>query len=813
MMKFYSHAIEVDGEKKGSKMLKEHLSGVYKKAINGFNGNVLLTYKIEELKQVIKDISYYHDLGKYTEFFQRYLPGYKTDGNLKNHSRIGAFVLLNKYADNPLLATFLYFMVLNHHSNLDDILNIDLMEGNFNVGIQNNFDQQCKSITSVIGEISNDLDENAIASYLRIPETTCFRKTIKKRIKKAPSISDYFTINYLFSLLVESDKLDASGTRQYQRKKVSEQVVDHYIGRTELSNLPPLSEIVGKEQNTLRNYVRASVLSNLKREDILDNMLFTLTAPTGIGKTLTSLDFAIHLKKLIREKENQEAQIIYGLPFINIIEQGLDVYSQVFKNELQNNEINILAHYQLADIFGKESKQKNNDENRNYNQRMMSMQTWQSDIVITSFVQFFETLISNKNKMLLKFNHLAGSIIILDEIQTIRLEQLPLLGAILFYVSKLLHARVILMTATKPKIFELANEQILKNEGEVAKPFELLEKNEGVFKKFNRTKLVPLPGQPIITGNDFYNLFKDKRTADKSCLIVCNTVQRSIDIFNKLQEKQISPLYYLSTNIVSANRLSIIRQIKNDLASQKAPVLVSTQVVEAGVDLDFDMGFRDLAPLDSIVQVAGRINRENDISKTGSPLYIIEFEKENGKKESVSVYDTLTRAQVLKAFGQKSEIAEENYLKIINEYYSGITKPASFHVSRNFFKSIKNLCYNSENSDEYPVSNFKIIKDAPWAISVFIELSLEAQQVRLAYNKLLEKKISKESFNRNFKMIFHQHIIAVPDYLQKVQEIKQMDWMLSENLWYVPFEEVNNYYDNKTGFIRKAEKEPVVCML
>lgn len=812
-MKFYSHAIEVNGEKRGSKTMEEHLSGVCNKALNGFNNNVSLDYNTEELKLAVKDISYYHDLGKYTVFFQKYLLGYKTDNNLKKHSRIGAFALLNKYADNPLLASFLYFIVLNHHSSFDDILNSDLLIGDFSAAIINNFEQQEKSLNNSIGKIIRDINEKNIASYIRIPEAVRYRKIIKKRIIKAPTINDYFTINYLFSLLVESDKLDASETHQYQRKNISEHAVEHFIGKAELSNLPPLNEISDREQNTLRNFVRLSVLRNLNRADILDKMLFTLTAPTGIGKTLTSLDFAIRLKKLIRKKEKYEPQIIYGLPFINIIEQGLDVYSQVFKNELQNNEINILAHYQLADVFGKESKHKNNDENKNYNHRMMSMQTWQSDIVITSFVQFFETLISNKNKMLLKFNHLAGSIIILDEIQTIRLEQLPLLGAILFYVSKLLHARVILMTATKPKIFEIANEQILKNEGEVAKPFELLEKNEDVFKKFNRTKLVPLLTQTIITGDDFYNLFKEKRSVNNSCLIVCNTVQRSIDIFKKLKEKQISPLYYLSTNIVSANRLGIIQQIKNDLLRHKAPVLVSTQVVEAGVDLDFDMGFRDLAPLDSIVQIAGRINRENNISKTGSPLYIIEFEKENGKKESVSVYDTLTRTQVLKALGKKSEIEEKNYLKIINEYYSGITKPTSFHVSRKFFKSMKTLRYNSENSDDYPVSNFKIIKDAPWAISIFIELTSEAYQARLAYNKLLEKRISKENFNRNYKRIFNQYVIAVPEYLQKAQEIKQMDWILNENLWYVPFEEIHNFYDSQTGFIRHTEKDPVVCML
>jgi len=119
----------------------------------------------------------------------------------------------------------------------------------------------------------------------------------------------------------------------------------------------------------------------------------------------------------------------------------------------------------------------------------MMLDTWQADIIITSFVQFFETLIGNRNKLLKKFNHFANAIIILDEVQTLRLEYLPLLGSVLFYLSKFLKSRIVLMSATRPKIFELAQQEIVKS------PIlykELLVNHEEVFALFNRTSIHPI---------------------------------------------------------------------------------------------------------------------------------------------------------------------------------------------------------------------------------------------------------------------------------------------------------------------------------
>ncbi|MBN1340590.1 MAG: CRISPR-associated helicase Cas3' [Bacteroidales bacterium] len=800
-MIYYSHAKEENGLKTGSRLLKQHLSGVFDKALSSLYPKLNISIENQNLTEFIKDLTCFHDLGKYTTFFQRYLLGEEVNRKLKSHSLLGAICLINKHKEYPFYAALLYLLVIHHHNNFQSIADSRLFMNDLDEN--NSLLTQIKDIENNVHDIGIELPEQDIGSLLKIPDPDVqknIRKTIRYLIIKNASIQYYFTINYLFSLLIEADKLDASETLHYSRKTLPEKAVEIFIGRPGTVDTQTIDDISGYEQNKLRNWVRLAVIKNIINEEITANNIFTLTAPTGIGKTLTVLDFALRLKKIIRQNENFEPQIIYGLPFINIIEQCLSVYNEVFKN----TTVNVLGHYQYADVFGEDK------QNEGYNQKLMQLNTWQSDIVVTSFVQFFETLISNKNKMLLKFNHLAGSIVILDEVQTIRLEQIPLLGAVLFYLTKYLHTRVILMTATKPKIFELANKEILEPEGERARPYELLKDYEKVFKKFNRTKIVPLLDKPVFTSEEFYKIFVSKREGNRSCLIVCNTVQRSVDIYNELNKWGIAPLYYLSTNIVPAVRLKIIQSLKKDLRTGKAPVLVSTQVVEAGVDLDFDVGFRDLGPVDSIVQVAGRINRENTKKRELSPLYIVDFHKEKSGSESAIIYDSLSREQVLKALRGKTEIPEKDYLGLIEDYFSNISEIEAFHKARYFYRSLKTLKYDG---DDFAVNKFRIIEESPWAVPVFVELNDEAVNARNAFNLLLTGKISKENFDRNYKKIFHQYIIAVPGHLPGVREIKLNGWNLTENLWYIPYEKIADYYTKNTGFIRVSLKEEIVCIL
>ncbi len=618
-MRFYSHSeyIPDKKERKGSKLLYVHTESVSKKAINAFFKNVKFNFNNILLKNALNLICKYHDFGKYTNYFQNYLLN-KGDiySELKKHAFMGACISYEKLmSENKNLGIIAFFINYHHHLNLRDVGIIPaIVCDNYKRKI---FEEQKADIQKNLSTIKLETKEEKINEYLIIPENSFFRKTVRRWLIKETNIQNYYLINYLFSLLIEADKLDASRTKPYARVTIPTHLVNDHI----------LGLMKGKiNPKDLRNEVRLTVLKNLGDKELFEKRLFTLTAPTGIGKTLTSLDFALKL----RDKLPNKPQIIYGLPFINIIEQAIDVYNQVFAKD----EVKVLAHYQYADALGQQEKCDEKDGGKGYDQKLMTLDTWQCDIVITTFVQVLQTLIGNRNKMLKRFNHFAGSIIILDEVQTIKLGLQPLVGAALFYLSKFLDTRIILMTATKPKIFELANNHILKLEGEEAKPMELLNEYEQVFSKFNRTAIYPLIDKDIINEEDFLeNIFKKKWGPTKSCLIVCNKVDRSIDIFNTVnshieeEEEFQNPVYYLSTNIAPCVRLNIIEQIKLDLKYRRNPILISTQSVEAGVDLDFDMGFRDLGPIDSIIQVAGRINRNNDYKKNYSPLYVLAFQK------------------------------------------------------------------------------------------------------------------------------------------------------------------------------------------
>jgi len=243
------------------------------------------------------------------------------------------------------------------------------------------------------------------------------------------------------------------------------------------------------------------------------------------------------------------------------------------------------------------------DDEVQLSKKLLEIEDWQADVVLTTFVQFFHSVISNRNRMLKKFHRIAGSIIILDEVQNIKAEYWPLIGTVLYHLSEFLNCRMILMTATQPLIFETANRVFEHNQQKQIEFRPLLNSEETgfYFEQFERTKLVSLIDKenPLENADDFYALFCEKWDPSKSCLIVVNTIKRSLDIFERLSEEEtISDIYYLSTNIVPVHRKYVIRKIKRLLDEDRKVILVSTQSVEAGVDLDFDMGFRDVGPLD-----------------------------------------------------------------------------------------------------------------------------------------------------------------------------------------------------------------------
>jgi CRISPR-associated endonuclease/helicase Cas3 len=805
-MPVYSHSkININGEKEGSKLLIDHLKGVRDKALANYSERVSFS-KQNSYHSLLENICWLHDLGKYTRYFQDYLlDSEQVDQRLKNHSSLGAHTAFNLLRNGPKNSLLAYYLIKLHHSNLmnfDGVLWPDHYNGSKWI-IQDTFKKQVDNLknTEELDNFVSGIDKNV----LKHTEPKVLFKLYKSEFQDVDSIEFYFIVNYLFSLLIESDKLDASDTSLYQLRSLPTNAVDNRvgIGRPDYPN----SDLSSFSQNELRNFVRSEVVKNIERDNILQKRIFTLAAPTGIGKTLTALDFSLKLRGKIESEEGYLTQIIYGLPFINIIEQALSEYEKTL------GEGKILGHYQFADVFGKDKEEENSldDTESFYSKKKMSWDTWQSDIVITSFVQLFETMIGNRNRLLKKFHHFADSIIILDEVQTLAIEKLPVIGATLYYLGKYLNARIIIMTATQPKLFELMEREldVQINESNL-EPFNLLERDSDVFSCFNRTKIVPILDEQV-DNEGFIKLFKSKWIANKSCLIVVNKVNRSIEIFDLLMNyfhDQNIELFYLSTNITPVERQQRVEEIKRSLFS-KTCILVSTQVVEAGVDLDFDMGFRDLGPIDSIVQVAGRINRENSEERMGSPLYVVDFDD----CQKIYGYATDTKARL--ALKEK-EIPENEYKKVVEHYFESVSDAdlSDFEISKGVFQAMKNLRYGyqkSSSGEDITVSDFKIIEDSQSGVSLFVELpdDHKGTEARIAFESLLSGELTRHEFESKFKRTFHQRIITAPDYLPNVKELEKEERLTEDILW-IQSDVAEFYYDQKTGLIRKGAEEKLV---
>ena len=381
---YYSH-LDKDDKKKviagSEKPIYVHVEGIkdrVSKAIQSVN------FTDKDQNQLIEEIIKLHDLGKYTIWFQEYLAfDSKHPEDFQNHALIGAITAFNYLKQRGAYWSLLaYYVIRNHHANLNDIQNSyytnDLNGEETFLKRQRQIQAQYGDLIPKLEIINHELTLNLSLQTLSkdLPDWRKMQTEVTMFLRNLPSIEKYFYINYLYSLLIEGDKLDASKTDVYPKKEIDHLAVERHLAEKSKN---------GAKANDLRGKVRSEVLAKLNDPKTLSTKIFTLTAPTGVGKTFIALDFALRLRHLVPELKN--AQIVYSLPFINIIEQGYDEYQKALKG----TGCKILAHYQYADVFGKDRDL--NESQKGYNQSLMELDTWQSDIVITSFVQFLHTVI------------------------------------------------------------------------------------------------------------------------------------------------------------------------------------------------------------------------------------------------------------------------------------------------------------------------------------------------------------------------------------------------------------------------------------
>lgn len=784
------------------KLLKEHLSNV------GCSSRETLSLKeidlsdLELKKDVLVDLSYLigvcHDLGKATEYFQNYIKETDEKKRMQMKSRpetkhgllsaIFTYFVLREYLkdqqalNEPLcdiLSVIGYLIVKRHHGNLKDARSevLDLREDEDLVVLG----RQIQSIDlNEVKKVYRDLFKLDLSyffsHYQDIVKEILQKKKRIRHLKEEKNIQYSLITQLLYSVLLNSDKVDASGIRMDRNiGEISSDLVDAY------KVIEGYNEPEGKI-NIIRNSIYDDVISTVGGLN-LEQKIYSLNVPTGTGKTLTSLSFALKLRDKLKTEKGFTPKIIYSLPFMSIIDQNFDVFEDVFEKvsgKPPTTDI-LLKHHHLADIFF-ETK----DNEFETTESLFLIEGWNSEIIVTTFVQFFHTLISNKNRALRKYHNIVNSIVILDEVQSIPHEYWLLFKELISVFSKCFNTYFIFVTATQPLIFE--------PETEIT---ELVKDKTKYFNEFDRIELIPV--LEITPFDEFKEIVRKEteKNKEKDFLIVLNTINSSKELYEHLKsfETEKTSYYYLSTNIIPKERLSRIGNIKTNKGRK---VIVSTQLIEAGVDIDVDIVYRDFSTLDSINQVAGRCNRNYRNDEMGLVKVFVLMDT-NSKKYYQYIYGDKPilidkTYQVLKSF---SEINEPLFLEITNEYYMKVKDAMSNDESEKMVSYLFDLKFESLQK------NFRLIKQDYEKVDVFIELDDDAKRIWQIYQGIQKENnlFERRKLFLEIKKKFYDYVISVPEKFKN-----QVGFDEKMGIGRISKIEIDqgNGYDPETGFKRDS---------
>ncbi|MGB4644421.1 MAG: CRISPR-associated helicase Cas3', partial [Dictyoglomaceae bacterium] len=717
-----------------NKYLEDHLKNVENIAISYLEEvnieKIPLTK--EQLERIITISSLSHDLGKSTKIFQDYLLSEgKKGGKEVRHSLLSSlftyYLTKKAFKEENIsepLKTFIpissYLIVKRHHGNFSEILS----ELSFSEEEADILKKQIESIDkekfSILTEKLNlyelGLDVNNLQGIVEnsIKEIKLDRLKLKK-LKHEKNFIFYLINNLSFSILIDADKSEVTvGKPQRTSIEISYIVVDNFK-----KTLNPEKKPI----NELREKAYQEALS--KKID-LDQRIYFLTLPTGLGKTFTSFAFALKLREEIKNRKGFTPRIIYSLPFLSIIDQNAEVIENVLKkNNIPTDSSILLKHHHLGDVYYKQDEKEFEPD-----QAKIMTEGWNSEIIITTFVQFFHTLISNQNRFLRKFHRIANSIIILDEVQSIPIKYWDLLKGILKELVEKFNCYIIFSTATQPLIFK-------KEEG-----LELVNAEE-YFVQLNRTVLRPHISENLTLEEFIEDLNIQK---DKSYLFIVNTINEAKQLYNLLREKLNEEIIFLSSHVIPYERLQRIRDIKEN----RARIAVSTQLVEAGVDIDFDVVYRDISPLDSINQSAGRCNR--NWRKDLGEVYIyslIDGKTEKSHRFTSYIYDKILLNATEKILKNEESIKEIKFLEFIYKYFRELKEKKSQDISRNLMEAIYGLKYGGYGeNEEKSIEDFQLIEKEQPQIDVFVEINEEAKDL---WRKYMDIKEIKDTFERRLE--------------------------------------------------------------
>lgn len=794
--KLIAHYDEEDISKK--QLLMDHLFEVSKRA--KCLGEMIGLGNTCELQ------GYLHDFGKSSEPFQLYIKGeYK--GRV-NHSSAGAKILdyieekvRREYDVDGLMKhegikpivwkiykEILQYPILAHHG-LYDIINNDL---DYHTGLRLDYDKD--------GEY--DFEGRGLRFYRFLEDEYMglngkhiytlyydgfieFIKIYKKLFEMAAKMPDsenknknkhrkralYFyygaLVRLLLSILKDADIYDSSNYYRDHKDRVysqdeldaiwmhmSDSVEELYAG---FSNKPDKSDL-DKIRNRLANDIYEFAQSH-------DSGAYELSMPVGSGKTYAGLRYAV-----ANAKKYKKSRIFYTTAFLSVLEQNASSIKGVLGDEY------VLEHH--SNIIEDSERNDDDDDKNEYQVQEYLKESWESPVVLTTVVQLSNTMFKGRSSNIRRFAKLINSVIIIDEIQSLPVKALYNFNLMTNFLVNIMNCNVVHCTATNPRFDSRETLEYPCFYGDKSKDTSIVRSMENL-EVFDRVDYYSLLGEDLnrdLTTEEVISHIKGQLEDDMSALIVLNTKRAVFNLYNGLlTDSEIDDLgwelVYLTTNQCPKHRLDIIENMKSRLKalrkgeSQRKLICVSTKLVEAGVDIDFDLVYRSLSGIDSIVQCGGRCNREGK-KLTKGKLFIFKYGEDNLKylpdiekqrSAAGSVLGKLQNDEVMENRINIEDVCENYFLKLYsNENME--SRHLEFPIDKNGggntildllttnphgrinykIKTAKKPHFNLKQSFKTAASNFDLIKEN--TISVIVEYD----------NKELMDQLYDEIENRDY---------------------------------------------------------------
>ncbi|MBC3888183.1 CRISPR-associated helicase Cas3' [Acetobacterium paludosum] len=666
-----------------------------------------------------------HDLGKYQINFQDRIRGrskVKVD-----HATLGAKVLAESWKEMGWLHGM---VVAGHHTGLKD------SGCGSNMG-DNTYSSRINNYQGQDTEYSNEIN---IPSDFKPKMINCDNETMSF------AFATYFKM--LFSCLVDADWTDT----------------EEYITDISRDSLPYTIQELDKKlisgipanNGSFINNIRAEILKDCQEASQREQGLFTLTVPTGGGKTLSSLSFALQ-----HALKHNLKRIIYVIPYTSIIEQNADVIANILGKEF------VLEHHSQVDetkgILGED------DIEEDIKKRIKwASENWDIPIILTTNVQFFESFFSNKPSKARKLHNIAESVVIFDEAQMLPRE---LLSPSMYAISELVtnyKVTAILCSATQPAISQYKYEklkisEIIGNPGELAKKLKRVE-YEVIGKK---------------SDEDILEMFAENRKT----LCIVNSRKHAYALYKLVSEdERFKNIYHLSTLMHCTNRREVLKKVKERLEKNDDVILIATSLVEAGVDIDFPVVMRSIAGIDNIIQAGGRANREGKLKK--GRVLVFEPTSDAGKIPKVIQSMASLTKEVIAVLGE-----EAFEMKGVTMYFENLYHASSSDNildSKNILDEFEIKGNSYRFNFETVAKKYKIIEDN--TENIIINLSKESKELTEELRQHIFKRVSTRKLQQYSVSIYKNEYQKLLE--ENALEVLDSGFNILNN---------NQYYKGETG--------------